>query len=410
VGSSPEGNLWKTFDEQLSAIPGGTSLHPAVLRNMQRPYVNPWSAEFQAYFDETLELLKRLYNTRHDVLVMMGPIRVGMDAVVTSLLEPGASTAAMAVNGYWGNMFTDIARAHGVTPVALEQPWGLPLDPDKVRSQLDAARRENIKALFVTHVETSTGVLNPVAELGKVAQERGLLFVVDAAHSLGGVEVRTDDWQADFCISGNHKCMSTPAGLAYVAISERGWQALERRPTPIQGWYTSLLVWRDVWMRRQSGYFTFPTSLVFGLRAALDQMFAMSLPTLHRRYAIVSKAIRYGVSEMGLELVPSGNGCPGCASPGQFCANSATAVRYPAGVRHEDFARIMHSDYEMSIAGTYGPYAGKAFRVGPTGLMQIHRGFTLNLLTCMGRAFQTLGVTTDVGRALSVADAILAEL
>lgn len=410
MGSGTSDNLWHTFDEQLTAIPGGTSLHPAVLRSMVRPYVNPWSEEFLAYFDETVDLLKRLYHTRQDVLVMIGPIRMAMDATVCSLLEPGEKAAAVAVHGYWSELFTVMARAHGAVPIVLGEEWGLPIDPDRVRRQLDGMRHENIKALFITHVETSTGIVNPVEELGRIAQERGLLYVVDSAHALGGIEVRMDDWGIDFCMSGNHKCMSTPAGLCYLGISERGWQALERRKTPIQGWYSNLLVWRDVWIRRQSGYFTFPSSLVFGLRAALDLMFDMTLPTLHHRYTVVAKAIRYGVSEMGLELVSSGHNCPGCDSPRRFCANTATAIRYPPNIRHEDFAQLMHNKYNISIAGTYGPYAGKAFRVGPTGLLQIRREFTLNLLGCMGMAFQHLGFPANVDGALRVADTILSEL
>jgi alanine-glyoxylate transaminase/serine-glyoxylate transaminase/serine-pyruvate transaminase len=313
------------------------------------------------------------------------------------------------VNGYWSELFTHITRAHGADSVVVQEPWGRPIDPDNVRRGLDRARSQNVKALFVTHVETSTGAANPVRELGKVAQERGLLFVVDAAQTLGGTEVCTDDWGVDFCISGNHKCMSSPAGLAYVAISERGWQALERRKSPIQGWYSNLLVWRDVWLKRQSGYFTFPTSLVFGLRAALDLMFAMTLSVLYRRYAVVAKAIRCAVQEMGLELVVSGHDCPGCDSPGRFCADTVTAIRHPLHIRHEDFAQLMHNQYGISIAGTYGPLAGKAFRVGPTGLMQISPRFTLNLLSCIGMTLQQLGFPANVERGLTVANAILTD-
>jgi len=377
---------------------------------MQRPYVNPWSSEFQAYFDETLGLLKSLYNTTHDVLVMIGPIRMAMDAVVCSLLEPDEKAALVTVDGYWSELFTVIARAHGTDSVVVQEPWGLPVDPDKVRRRLDEARNENVKALFVTHVETSTGVANPVKELGRLAHERGLLYVVDVAQTLGGMEVLTDDWGVDFAIGGNHKCMSTPAGLSYVAISERGWEALENRKSAVQAWYSSLLVWRDVWLKRQSGYFTFPTSLVFGLRAALDQMFAMTLPVLYRRYATVAKALRYAVSELGLELVVGGHRCPGCESPGRFCADTVTAIRYPPGVRHEDFSGLMHSQYGISVAGTYGPLAGKAFRVGPTGLMQISQGFTIHLLSCLGMALRQLGFPADLNRALSVAQAVLSDL
>ncbi len=400
----------RTFDEQLSAIPGGTSLHPAVLRNMQRPYVNPWSQEFVTYFEETVSLLKRLYNTRNDVLVMIGPIRLAMDAIICSLLEPGEKAAAIAVHGYWSELFTIMAKAHGAIPIILEGKWGLPIDTNMIQRQLDSMRNENIKTLFVTHVETSTGIANPIEQLGRIAEERGLIYVVDSAQTLGGMEVRVDDWGIDFCISGNHKCMSTPAGLAYIAISDRGWQAMERRKTAIQGWFTSLLVWREVWLKRQSGYFTFPVSVLFGLRAALDQMFAPGLDNLYLRYQIVSKAIRYGASALGLELVPSGHQCPGCDAKNHYCADTVTAIRYPPQIHHEDFAKLMHEKYNISIAGTYGPLSGVAFRVGPTGLMQIRREFTLNLISCMGMVLRQLGFSTNIDQALAVTDAILTGL
>jgi len=399
---------WHAFDDLQSAIPGGTSLHPAVLRNMQRPYVNPWSDDFVAYFEETLVLLKRLYNTSGDVLVMTGPIRMAMDAVVCSLLEPGEKAAAVAVNGHWGELFTVMARAHGAVPLVLDEQWGTPIDPDVVRRQLDAVRDENVKALFVTHVETSTGIANPVEEIGEIARERGLLYVVDAAQTLGGAEVRTDDWGIDFCISGNHKCMSAPAGLSYVAIGERGWKAIEGRQVPIQAWYTNLLVWREVWMRRESGYFTFPVSLVFGLRAALDLMFDMGLPELYRRYEKVARAIRAAARAMGLELVAYDPSAPSSSASEQHFANTVTAIRHPAGIRHEDFARLMQAQYGLSIAGTYGPLAGRAFRVGPTGLLQIQPGFTMNLIGCMGMAFRQLGFHAEIERSLAAANEILA--
>jgi aspartate aminotransferase-like enzyme len=185
---------------------------------------------------------------------------------------------------------------------------------------------------------------------------------------------------------------------------------LEQRKTPIQGWYANLLVWRDVWMKRQSGYFTFPVTLLYGLRAALDLMFSISLPELYRRYAVVARAIRQAVLEMGLELVANCRECPGCDATHRFCADTVTAIRYPPGVCHEDFAQLMHDYYGISIAGTYGPLAGKAFRVGPAGLLQVERGFTLHLLSSMGLALRQLGFPAPVEQGLVVADEILAEL
>lgn len=397
------------FDRQLSAIPGATSMHPSVLRAMQHPYVNPWSPEFLAVVDEVLAMLKQLYRTQNDVLVMMGPIRLAMDAVVCSLLEPDC-TAAVAVNGHWSALFTEMIRAHGGQPLAIEHEWGRPVDPDEVRRQLDAAPPGRIKALFATHVETSTGVVNPVEELGKIARERNLLYVVDAAQTLGGIEVDTDAWGVDFCIGGNHKCMSAPAGLSYIAISERGWAACQKRTSPIQGWYTNLLVWRSVWMERQSGYFTFPTSLVFGLRAALDLLFGRSLPDLYRRYVLVARAVRRSLLAMGLELAPSCSECPGCESPGRLCADTVTTVRCPPGIRPGDLAQLLSEKYHISIAGTYGPLAASAFRVGPTGIMQLDPGFTVQLLTCLGLALKQFERPVRLEDGLAVAAEILSGL
>ncbi|MBN1315322.1 MAG: alanine--glyoxylate aminotransferase family protein [Anaerolineales bacterium] len=394
------------FDRQISAIPGATSLHPAVLRAMQRPYVNPWSSEFLAVYDETLNLLQKVYQTQNDVLVMMGPIRLAMDAVVCSLLEPGERQAVVAVNGHWSELFTYMIRAHGGESLVIEQEWGQPVDPDRVRQQLDLAPPGQIKALFVTHVETSTGVVNPVRELGEIARERDLLIVVDAAQTLGGAEVCVDDWGIDFCISGSHKCVSAPAGLSFIAISRRGWKALERRKTPIGGWYTNLLVWRRVWMERESGYFTFPASLLFGLRAALKLITGRPLPELYRQYALVAVVIRRSMLEMGLKLVPMCGGCSGCDAPGRVCADTVTAIRFPPGVDHQRFSQFIHDRYRISIAGTYGPLAGKAFRVGPAGLLQLDPGITIHLIGSIGLALRMLGFPARLDQSLEIANSI----
>lgn len=138
-----DAQLWLEFDDTLSAIPGGTSLHPYVLRSMQRSYVNPWSGEFQDYYDETLELLKGLYNTHQDVLMMMGPVRLVMDAVMNSLVEPIKKGIIVGVNGQWSWLFTQMIQANGGIPHCIEANWGDPLDPDMVDRELKALRGED---------------------------------------------------------------------------------------------------------------------------------------------------------------------------------------------------------------------------------------------------------------------------
>lgn len=405
MNDKKDAGRWSSFDEVLNCLPGGTDLNTAVLREMVRPHVNPWAPDFVAFFEETLDLLKRLLNTRQDVLVMLGPIRAAMDAVVCSLIEPG-DRIAVAVNGYWSELFTHLIRAHGGEPVIIARRWGLPVNPQLVAQVLDR-ERSPVKALIATHIETSTGAISCGQALGQVARERGLIYVLDCAQSLGGVPVQMDQWGVDFCLAGSHKCMSSPAGLAFVGISADGWRAIESRGVPIKAWYGSLLVWREVWMRRQPGYFTFSSSILFGLRSALDQIFARDPEAVYHQYATSAKAIRLSLRQMGLDLVVDGTACPGCDTAGQFCANTVTAVRYPAGLDHEWFAKLILDRFGIAIAGTYGELALKAFRVGPTGLVQIQPGNVIRLVASLGLGFQESGGSVDVGAALSVADSIL---
>jgi aspartate aminotransferase-like enzyme len=399
----------KSLDSKISCVPGGVDLNTSVLRSMNRHYVNPWTADFQRYYDETLRLLKILYGTSQDVLTMIGPARAAMDAAVCSLVEPG-DRVAVAVNGHWSQLFVELIQAHGGEPVVLAERWGLPLDPDKVRLQLRSAG-PGVKALALTHVETSTGVINPIEEIGQIVRDSGLLYIVDAAQSLGGEEVRMDDWGVDFCLASNPKCLSAPAGLAHIGISRDGWTAIQQRTTPIRGWYTSLLVWRRVWMERESGYFTFPSSVLFGLRASLDQILDIGLQELYRQYAVVSKAIRQGVKEMGLKLIADDDQAHSRGSSSRsFCANTVTAVYLPEGLAYEAFAQVMDERYDIGVAGMYGEFAGKAFRVGPTGLAQLKPGNVIRLVASLGLTLRQLGIAAPVERALRATDAILADL
>jgi aspartate aminotransferase-like enzyme len=400
---------WKSFDGKLSCVPGAVDLNAAVLRSMNRHYVNPWAADFQRYYNETLQLLKILYGTSQDVVTMIGPTRAAMDAAVCSLVEPG-DRVAVATNGHWSQLFVELIRAHGGEAVVLAERWGLPLDPDKIRSQLRSVG-PGIKALAITHVGTSTGVVNPAEEIGQIVRDFGLLYIVDVAQSLGGEEVCMDDWGVDFCLASNAKCLSAPAGLAHIGISRDAWLAIEQRTTSIRGWYTSLPVWRRVWMERESGYFTFPSSVLFGLRASLDQIFAIGLQELYRRYAVVSKAIRQGVKEMGLKLIADDDQADRIGiSSRSFCANTVTAVYLPEGLSYEAFAQVMDERYDIGVAGTYGEFAGRAFRVSPTGLAQLKPGNVIRLVASLGLTLRQLGITAPVERALWATDAILADL
>jgi alanine-glyoxylate transaminase/serine-glyoxylate transaminase/serine-pyruvate transaminase len=395
----------RRFAVHQTFAPGGTDLSTDVIKEMSRSYVNPWSSEFISFYEETLGLLKKLYNTKQDVLVMIGPIRAAMDAVVCSILEPGEKVL-VCVNGYWSELFVEIVKAHGGIPIVLQEELGTPINPDVLRKALDQLKGE-IRAVIANHVETSTGVVNQVEEMGRLIKERGLIYVLDCAQSLGGMEVRMDEWGVDFCLGGNHKCMSAPAGLAYIGISREGWRFLENRKTSIKGWYSDLLKWRETWIERTRVWYTFPASLLFGLRGVLDIMFEKTPERVYQQYRLAAKAIRYGVSEMGLQLLPDGTRCPGCDSPMRLCADTATPICYPTGVSHDQFANFLNEKFNVAIGGGLGPLAGKTFRVGPTGLVQIQPSNVLKLLSVIGMGMKEMGVRVNTEAGFDAARQIL---
>ena len=346
------------LNQTLNFAPGAVDLSPRVLRAMNRSFVHSWNEEFLAYHDETVELLRQLFGTVHDCVTMMAPIRGGLDAAIASITEPGDEVLVL-VNGYWSHHLVEIVQTYGAQVVVLNEEWGKPYDIESVRRTVEA--HPGLKTLVGVHVETSTGVVNPVEALGALVREKGLMFVLDVAQSLGGMSVKVDEWGVDLAVSGTHKCMSAPAGMAFVTVSPRAWQVMENRSTPIQAWSVSLLLARELWLERKRLYFTFSVTLLYALRAMLDWMFDMGLDELYRRYQEAADRIRSGVSSMGLSLLPEA----------KHCANTATAVRCPEGVNGHDILDLCLKKYGVALAGGLGPLNGKIFRLGPTGEMQL---------------------------------------
>jgi aspartate aminotransferase-like enzyme len=397
--------VWWKWEQQLNLAPGSSDLIPSVRERMQRHYVNPWNQDFMTFYEETCERLKGLFNTRHDVIIQVGPIRVAMDTAINSIVEPG-DKVIICRNGHWSDQFRILVELSGGEPIIIDDVWGRSFSVDLLRDEIKRYRGQ-AKALVLTHVETSTGIVNPVAEVGRVARENDLLFILDSAQSLGGMEVRMDEWNVDLCIGGSHKCMSAPAGTAFLAISPRVWETIRKRAVQIRGWFTNLEIWRDI--ANWTHLITWPTSAMYGLQASLD-IIAEDPHRIYKRHAVAAKAIRWGVSEMGLKLIPDGSNCPGCDSPDRICSDTSTAVCYPPGVNYESLSGILYSRYNVAIGGGLGKLREKNFRFGPTGLSQIAPGAVMHGLSSVGMTLKELGVNMEVERGLMAARSVLDEM
>ncbi|GIX48762.1 MAG: hypothetical protein KatS3mg131_2973 [Candidatus Tectimicrobiota bacterium] len=227
--------------EDILICPGPNEIADRVLRAMLRPGVCPVYDEFQEFYEQTLDLLAAVFQTKNQVVPLPGSGRSGLEGAITSVLEPGDRVLAI-VCGYFGEVAVRIVTALGGKADVFASPWGEPLDLEALAQKLAAG---SYKLVTMVHNETSTGALYPqVGEVARLAHAHGALLLLDAISSLAGAEVATDAWDVDLVVGCNHKAIGAPIGHAYVAVSERAWEVMARRRQPCGSVFGNLLAWK----------------------------------------------------------------------------------------------------------------------------------------------------------------------
>jgi len=342
-------------------------------------------------------LLKKVFQTTNDIFVLPGSSSAAMEASIESTIEPG-DKVLVELSGNFGLRFKEIVEMHQGKAVPLEVEVGNAVDPDKVRKMLK--KETGIKAMTLVSNETSTGVANPVKELGEIAQEYGILYVVDAVSALGGIDLRTDDWNIDFCITGTQKCLETPPGLALTSVSSKAWKVMESRREPIRGWYLNLLnlrrycnLWAD-W--HPQGPETMPTPTFMGLRLVLKKIMNEGLQQRFDRHKKSAKAVRAAMRAMGLELFVRD----------EIASNTLTSVKVPLGVKLGDIITTMDNEYNTMIAGGVGPTQGKIIRIGHMGVTA-SPNYILPALSALEKTLVKLNYPVTLGSGVNTAKTIL---
>jgi aspartate aminotransferase-like enzyme len=361
-------------------IPGPTPVPDEVLRAVAHPMVNHRGREFASLIQRVSEKLKDFFLTKEDVLILSASGTGGMEAAVVNTLSPGDSVLAVSI-GSFGDRFAAIAETYGaeVTPLAYE--WGEAADPEDIRKALasDAA----IKAVLVTHNETSTGVTNPLEEIAAVVREAQRLLIVDAVSSLGAVPLDMDGWGLDVVVTGSQKGWMVPPGLAFVAMSERGWKANESAGMP--RFYFDLAKARDMAGKGQTPW-TPTMSIYYGLDVALDIMAKEGLESIYARHASIARHVREGVKALGLELLVSNE---------RYASDTVTAVKCPHGVEVSALRNGLEDEYNVVVAGGQGKLSGKIFRIGHLGL--VSEEDIRDALEALKQVLPRVGYSTPVG-------------
>ncbi len=344
--------------ERILMGPGPSTVPHRILRALSAPTLGHLDPQYLEIMDETCAMLRQVFRTQNPLTFpVSGTGMAGMECVATNLLEPG-DEAIVCINGVFGTRMKDVMERCGATVHAIEAAWGDTFTHEQLAAALDAHPRA--KLLGIVHAETSTGALQPLEGLSALCREKGALLVVDAVTSLGGHELRVDDWGIDAIYSGTQKCLSCPPGLAPVSFGERALAAMDARKTKPQSWYLDVSMLRKYYTGGSGGggrvyHHTAPINMTYALREALAIVLEEGLEARIERHRQMHLRLRAGLESLGLAYIP------------KHSLHPLNCIHAPAGKDEAALRKSLLTDYGIEIGGGLGPMAGKALRIGLMG-------------------------------------------
>lgn len=341
-------------DKLMLMIPGPTPVPEKVLLAMAKHPIGHRTGEFEKIIAEVTQGLKWLHQTESDVLILTASGTGAMEAGMINFLSPG-DRVLVGNNGKFGERWVKVAEAYGLNVEPVTAEWGKPLDPEVFREKLEADQERSIKAVVITHSETSTGVLNDLETINRHVKVHGALIMVDAVTSLGAVHLPIDQLGLDVVASGSQKGYMLPPGLGFVAVSPKAWEAYATAKLP--KFYLDLGKYRKE-AAKNSHPFTPPVNMYFALQAALKMMQAEGLEAIFARHQRHMRATRAAAKALSLPLFAA----DGASSP------AITAIA-PTGVEAEQIRSLLKKRFDIATAGGQDHLKGKIFRIGHLGFV-----------------------------------------
>ncbi|MBC8591357.1 pyridoxal-phosphate-dependent aminotransferase family protein [Wansuia hejianensis] len=335
----------------LIMTPGPTGVHEDVRMAMAQDITNPdLDLGFFEYYKETCNKLKKILNTKEDVLILDGEGILGLEAACASLIEPGDRLLCID-NGIFGKGFGDFAKIYGAEVVYFESDYRNPIDIEELKRFLE--QDNDFKLATLVHCETPAGITNPVDKICPLLREYGIISIVDSVSAIGGEPVEVDKWEMDLVIGGSQKCISAPPGLTFLSISQRAWEAILNRKSPIKSFYCNLAIWKD-WYEEKWFPYTQPISDIYALSCAIDKIFEEN--DYIRRHKKIGEAVRKSLIKSGLELYPLDG-----------YSNTVTTVLIPEGIKFHEIYDYMLNEHNILIAGAFDYLKDRVIRIGHMG-------------------------------------------
>ncbi len=348
--------------------PGPSMADPRVLRAMATPLLGQFDPEFTRVMNEVMTLCRFAFQTANPgTFPVSGTGRAGLEAALVSLVEPGDRVVVLEC-GRFGLLLMEIAERCGAEVVPVRGEWGRIIEPAAVEQALRAGRTKLVAAV---HGETSTGVLQPLPEIARLARRYDALLLVDAVVTLGGCEVAVDEWGLDVATAGTQKCLSCPSGLAPVSYNERAAAVMRARPTKVRSNYLDLAQLERYWSPRRFNHHTAPTSMVYGLREALRALQVEGLAARFARHRLHGDALRAGLAALDLTLFGK--------EPPLHRLPFIAPVIVPDGIDEQQVRQTLVEDFGIEIGAAFGPLQGRIWRIGTMGYSASRQ----NVLLCL---------------------------
>lgn len=349
-------NLLDDIDEILLMGPGPSCVHPEVYKALNRFTLGHLDPHFIKIMDEIQVLLQKLMNTDNRMTIpVSGTGSAGMETCFVNLIEQ-EDKVLILINGVFGKRMQEVATRLGADVDVMEFEWGTPIDPEQVKEKLSG---NSYNLIAMVHAETSTGVKNPVEEISHLIKDTESLFLVDAVTSLGGIEVKVDDWRIDAIYSGTQKCLSVPPGLAPVSFSEKALSKIKNRKTKVPNWYLDMSLVGEYWQKdhKRAYHHTAPINMLYALYQSLLLFFEEGAEQVFQRHAECHNKLKVGLEELGLKMYVEG----------KFRLPMLNAVSIPDGIDEAEVRKKLRFEHKIEIGGGLGPLAGKIWRIGLMG-------------------------------------------
>jgi aspartate aminotransferase-like enzyme len=332
--------------------PGPTPVPESALLAMAQPIIHHRTPQFQMILKEVEENLKYVFQTKENVYIFASSGTGAMEAAVANLLSP-AEKAVVVRGGKFGERFGEICKAYNICFIPIDTPSGQTVSAEKIKEVLD--KNPDVKAVFTTLVETSTGVTNDIKAIANVVNSTNAVLVVDAISGLCSVPLYMDEWRVDVVVAGSQKGLMVPPGLSFIALGPKAWRMVETSQS--SRYYFDLRKAKEA-MDKTDTPFTPAINLIIGLAQALRIIKSERIENIWKRHKRMADAVRAAVQSMGLEMFPH-----------ERASDAVTAVKVPNDIDGEKLVKILRDTYGVGIAGGQEELRGKIFRIATMGYM-----------------------------------------